>query len=190
MLLPFVILGGIGWGLYKFWQYRKQQQQQLAAIAQEKQDELLSVFYTLTEQHRGRMSVFDFAMKAKVTVPEARNFLDEKAKEFCAEFDVTESGKVLYVFNDLEPEYSKQIAEDLRLESTQQVIEVEPDKQQVDQSISLTQAELARRLSLSSSSVGRKKFSPDFAQWSQARDPQGWVWSYDVTQKRFHPFKG
>ena len=194
LLLPFIILAGIGWGIYKAWQHWGQQQQSSAISAQEKQDKLTSAFYSLIQEHQGRISIFDFAMTAKVTAPEARIFLDEKAKEFCADFEATDSGKVLYVFDSLKNEtQSKQNHQIQEFEEPKQIFSdkdtEERTKKQADQSVSLNQAELARRLNLSSSSVSRKKFSPDFAQWSQERDPQGWPWSYSAESKRFHPLK-
>ncbi|MGD1950742.1 MAG: hypothetical protein ACFB14_14010 [Leptolyngbyaceae cyanobacterium] len=191
MLLPFIILAGIGWGIYKAWQYWSQQQQTVAISAEKKEDKLTSAFYALIQEHQGRISVFDFAMTAKVTAPEARNFLDGKAKEFCADFEATESGQVLYVFDSLKNETPSQQAHTIReVEEPKQISsDNSTEGEQVDLSVSFNQAELARRLSLSSSSVGRKKFSPDFSKWSQERDPQGWSWSYSAKKKRFHPVK-
>ena len=44
----------------------------------------------------------------------------------------------------------------------------------------LNQAELAKRLDVNSSTVGRNKGKPeaDFAIWSQSKDPQGIAWKY------------
>ena len=190
VLLPFIILAGIGWGLYKAWQHWGQQQQKTVTSTQEKQNKLHSVFYALVQEHQGRVSIFDFAMTAKVTAPEARAFLDEKAKEFCAEFEVTDSGKVLYVFDSLKIEAQPKQTHELQgTEKPKQISLGDVKGNQVDQSISLNQAELARRLNLSSSSVGRKKFAPDFSQWSKERDPEGWSWHYSAEKKRFHPLK-
>ena len=190
MLLPFVILAGIGWGFYKAWQYWGQQQQKSVSSTQEKQEKLISIFYDLIQQHQGRISIFDFAMNAKVMAPEAKAFLDEKAKEFCAEFEVTDSGKVLYVFDSLKNEPQTEEPHKIKVsEKFKQISSGDTKEIQLDQAISFNQAELARRFNLSSSSVGRKKFSPDFAQWSKERDPQGWNWHYSIEKKRFHPLK-
>ncbi len=46
--------------------------------------------------------------------------------------------------------------------------------------IKLNQADLAKRLDVNSSTVGRQKnkSESDFAMWSQSRDPEGTVWKY------------
>lgn len=46
--------------------------------------------------------------------------------------------------------------------------------------LKLNQADLAKRLDVNSSTVGRQKNKPesDFAMWSQSRDPEGTVWKY------------
>lgn len=190
MLLPFIILAGVGWGIYKFWQYWNHQQQQTNNTYKEQQDKLISVLYKLIQKHQGRISVLDFAMSAKVSSTEAKIFLDEKAKEFLAEFEPTDSGDVLYVFNTLKNEEpSGPIPEVSYKKEIKSEIQTYNDACQIDKSVSLNQAALARRLNLSSSSIGRKKFSPDFAQWAQERDPEGWAWSYDVYRKCFHPVR-
>lgn len=205
ILLPFMILAGIGWGIYKVWQYWHQQQQQISLNSKEQQDRLTSTLYKLIQQHQGRVSILDFAMTAKISSTEAKDFLDEKAKEFFADFEPTDLGEVLYVFNTLknnnQAEKNNDQAEMLnQAKIVEDSITEEPEpisfeelvileESLLNKSISLNQADLASRLNLSSSSVGRKKFSPDFAQWSQARDPEGWAWYYDTDRKRFHPIR-
>lgn len=48
---------------------------------------------------------------------------------------------------------------------------------------SLIQAELAKRLDLNSSTVGRRKSDPDFELWSMSKDPEGIAWRYDQDTK-------
>ncbi|MDJ0724293.1 MAG: hypothetical protein QNJ38_04190 [Prochloraceae cyanobacterium] len=50
---------------------------------------------------------------------------------------------------------------------------------------SLIQAELAKRLSLNSSTVGRRKSDPDFPEWSKSKDPQNIAWQYLSETKLF-----
>jgi hypothetical protein len=52
---------------------------------------------------------------------------------------------------------------------------------------SLIQAELAKRLDVHSSTVGKRKSDPDFSQWSQSRDPEGMAWAYSAETKEFVP---
>lgn len=68
--------------------------------------------------------------------------------------------------------------EDLRTDS--------PNKEQ-KASQSLIQAELAKRLDVHSSTVGKRKSDPDFSEWSQSRDPEGIAWEYSPDSKEFLP---
>lgn len=51
----------------------------------------------------------------------------------------------------------------------------------------LIQAELAKRLDVHSSTVGKRKSDPDFSQWSQSKDPEGVAWIYSADTKEFVP---
>lgn len=51
----------------------------------------------------------------------------------------------------------------------------------------LIQAELAKRLDVHSSTIGKRKSDPDFAQWSQSKDPEGVAWEYSPETKEFLP---
>jgi hypothetical protein len=53
----------------------------------------------------------------------------------------------------------------------------------------LIQAELAKRLDVHSSTVGKRKSDPDFTDWSQSRDPEGIAWVYLPETKEFMPQK-
>ncbi len=53
--------------------------------------------------------------------------------------------------------------------------------------LSLIQAELAKRLELNSSTVGRRKSDPDFPDWSRTKDPEGIAWKYLPETKMFVP---
>lgn len=61
--------------------------------------------------------------------------------------------------------------------------ERQPDSQ------SLIQAELAKRLDVHSSTVGKRKSDPDFSEWSQSRDPEGIAWEYSPITKEFLPME-
>ncbi|BAZ13192.1 hypothetical protein NIES4071_50310 [Calothrix sp. NIES-4071] len=60
---------------------------------------LQSTFYNLVELGQGRISVLKFAKEANITGTEARQFLDNKAKEFNATFDLGKEGGIYYYFN-------------------------------------------------------------------------------------------
>ena len=55
----------------------------------------------------------------------------------------------------------------------------------IDAGQSLIQAELAKRLDLNSSTVGRRKSDPDFPLWSMSKDPEGIAWKYDPDSKLY-----
>ncbi|MEQ9371271.1 MAG: hypothetical protein RIG63_19915 [Coleofasciculus chthonoplastes F3-SA18-01] len=55
------------------------------------------------------------------------------------------------------------------------------------ESQALIQAELAKRLDVHSSTIGKRKSDPDFAQWSQTKDPDGVAWEYSPETKEFLP---
>jgi hypothetical protein len=54
----------------------------------------------------------------------------------------------------------------------------------------LIQSELAKRLEINPSTIGRKKSDSDFPQWSQSRDPEGVSWQYVAETKMFVPIDG
>ena len=55
--------------------------------------------------------------------------------------------------------------------------------------LKLSQAELAKRLDVNTSTVGRNKNKPesDFAMWSQSKDPEGIAWKYLEATNEFVP---
>lgn len=76
-------------------------------------------------------------------------------------------------------------------QSTEINSESETDSSPADQTTSigagksLIQAELAKRLDLNSSTVGRRKSDPDFPLWSMSKDPEGIAWRYDPDTKMY-----
>ncbi|WP_190343939.1 hypothetical protein [Leptolyngbya sp. FACHB-36] len=55
-------------------------------------------FFQLLQTQRGRLSVLDFAAATRLEPAIARHHLDAWAKEFSANFEVTEDGDIYYVF--------------------------------------------------------------------------------------------
>ncbi|MBD6615855.1 hypothetical protein FNW02_08435 [Komarekiella sp. 'clone 1'] len=91
--VPTLILGGwLALGLYS------QSRQQKKALNQQASDRLQSVFYEMLEENNGRMTVLGFAMQSQLPAADARQYLDKKAKEFNANFKVSEEGAVSYHF--------------------------------------------------------------------------------------------
>ncbi|HEY9850692.1 MAG TPA: hypothetical protein V6D28_14595 [Leptolyngbyaceae cyanobacterium] len=66
---------------------------------QEKYDRLNTNFYKLVKETNGQITVLRFAMETQLPGKQAKAYLDEKAKEFQAAFDVTENGDIIYRFH-------------------------------------------------------------------------------------------
>jgi hypothetical protein len=74
----------------------------------------------------------------------------------------------------------------LKTEPETQVFETETNEAvSIDAGHSLIQAELAKRLDLNSSTVGRRKSEPDFEEWSRSKDPEGVAWKYEPDTKMY-----
>lgn len=60
-----------------------------------------------------------------------------------------------------------------------------PSEEPESTGLSLNQADLAKRLDINPSTVGRRKSEPDFPEWSQSKDPEGVAWKYIPETKMF-----
>lgn len=177
-----LLLGWWGWR-----RYCKQQQHQ--------QEALDTVFYNLLQHHQGRITPLDFALTAKLPAIAARHYLDQKAKEFAAQFEVTESGDILYVFATLKGVQPQHPAKQSGLANgdgpiLSPAVSPPPTYPQIAHSSGnggnlLSQAELARRLNVSASTLSRKKLSSNLTEWTKNRDPDGVGWMYIVQAQRF-----
>ena len=70
-----------------------------ALILESEQKHLQLVFLELIEQNAGRITVLQLAKNAEISTQLAKQYLDEKAKELNASFEVNEEGNVLYHFS-------------------------------------------------------------------------------------------
>jgi hypothetical protein len=57
-------------------------------------------FFYLLQAKQGRLSVMDFAVATRLEPAIARRHMDDWAKEFAAEFEVTETGEIYYLFTN------------------------------------------------------------------------------------------
>lgn len=169
-VLQVLVPGFVGWWVW--------QRHHRAEKRQHKK--LHTTFYRLLREHHGRMTLLDFAMTAEIPAIAARHYLDNRAKEFAARFEVTEQGDVIYVFSTLQfaPLQSP-------LASMAVTTDVSPDEPLLPDS--LTQAELAKRLGVAAKTISRKKHLPTLSAWTQTRDPNGVGWSYSTQVQRFFP---
>lgn len=67
-------------------------------IAQRGGDRLHSIFFRLIQAGNGYITVFHFEMEAQLTTTAAKQYLDEKAKEFDATFDISDEGVISCCF--------------------------------------------------------------------------------------------
>ncbi|MDJ0619696.1 MAG: hypothetical protein QNJ63_23645 [Calothrix sp. MO_192.B10] len=92
--LPTLLIGGwLALGLYR------QSKQDKQAIDQKVSENLQSLFYQMVEENQGRISLLGFAIQSQLPPTTAKEYLDIKAKEFNANFKVSEEGAVLYHFD-------------------------------------------------------------------------------------------
>jgi ribosomal protein L7/L12 len=98
--VPSVLLGGLlALGAYR------QGQQEKKAIAQPAGDRFQSTFFELLQAGNGYITILQFALETQLTATAARQYLDEKAKEFDATFDVSNEGAISYYFPGLNTAY-------------------------------------------------------------------------------------
>lgn len=89
LLFGLPLTGAGGWMAWQLHQQGKK----------EKRDRLQSIFYELVRQSKGQITLLQFAMEAKLSGTEARQFLDEQARVFNANFEVNDQGEIFYFFN-------------------------------------------------------------------------------------------
>ena len=91
--LPWRFLAIIMIGLGVLWTFRRYQEQK-----KHQQNSLNTLFYKLISENRGHITALDLAMNSKLSGKVVQRFLDERAKEFGAELEITEQGGLLYYF--------------------------------------------------------------------------------------------
>lgn len=85
-------------GCYLLWSVAQQNKLEKQRREQEINEHLQSVFFRLVNHEKGRISLLSFSQAASVSGEVAQKFLEEKAQEFDAHFDVRESGTITYHF--------------------------------------------------------------------------------------------
>ncbi|MEO1431275.1 MAG: hypothetical protein AAFV71_19880 [Cyanobacteria bacterium J06633_8] len=92
--LPSLALGGwLALGM------RRQGKKEKNAITEQMDLHLQSMFYRMVAENKGRVTVLGFAMQSQLPAATAREFLDNQAKQFNANFKVSEDGAVSYHFD-------------------------------------------------------------------------------------------
>lgn len=191
------------WTIWTFYQQRKQSQQEY----------LKGLFYQLIQENHGYITALDLAMKANISAQAAGRYLEQRAEEFAAEFEVNQQGGVLYLFTTAksasaievkvvapEPvgkplpkptEIRRQLKDAAAVsvnidEPKDSGEEIEEKNPEIANS-PLNQAKLAKRLQVHSSTVSKRKLNANFDEWSRNLDPEGVAWTYSPETKRFYP---
>jgi len=162
-------------------------------IQQCQQKTLNTIFYQLLQEHEGRVTVLDLALTAHLSAIAARHYLDDRAKDFFAHFEVSDRGDVVYVFPTLKSSPFPAVGQAAIAASNPDA----PEPQFVYQPLAcqpltcqpLTQKELAKRLGVSIATLRRKKFASGLTTWTQSLDPEGIGWSYLAQSRRFFPLR-
>lgn len=163
------------------------------------------VFNQLLKDNNGCITPVDLAMKANIEGNQAKKFLDYKATEFSAKSrEIANQGKVYYFLTSsaVENFFTEPDSLDtLELEEENELLEsnvsqvnsnvnhataTQTENTHEENQVSLIQAELARRLMVHPSTVGKRKLDPDFSQWSRKRDPEKISWQYSDETKLFY----
>ncbi len=182
--LPLLLLVGVGSGAWQIGQrWQKRQQRQQATL-----DE---VFYRLIQQHQGRITTLDLTLNAKLPPQQVQQYLDQRAAEFSAQFDVTDQGGIVYYFQTVKNLTLS--AERLEIESKKDDVSLfplhptSPSEEKTVFPLEFNQSELAQRLNVHPSTIRNWKHKPQFQHWSSQKDPDAIPWQYSLETKRFYP---
>ncbi|PMB14805.1 hypothetical protein [Fischerella thermalis] len=92
--IPTLALGGwLAIGLYR------QSRQDKKALEQQINEHLQSTFYRMIQENNGHVTLLGFAMQSHLPAPVARQYLDEQAKVFNANYKISEEGGISYHFD-------------------------------------------------------------------------------------------
>ncbi|WP_445633242.1 hypothetical protein NSTC745_04878 [Nostoc sp. DSM 114161] len=91
--VPSTIIGG-----WLSWSLVQQNKKEKALLLESEQKHLQFVFLELVESNSGTITVLQMAKNANISTQKAKEYLDDKAKELDASFEVNENGNILYRF--------------------------------------------------------------------------------------------
>jgi hypothetical protein len=142
----------------------------LGSILDDSEPEAVVNSYQLAGKDSSKLSVRGIAQLAKQEQTEA----EVTAKD-------TESSSVALITRAESPQTTAISSDESEIDSS--TSSTFDHTAPIDAGQSLIQAELAKRLDLNSSTVGRRKSDPDFELWSMSKDPEGIAWRYDQETK-------
>ena len=138
----------------------------LGSILDDSEPEAAVNSYQLAAKDSSKLSVRGIAQLAKQEQSEQNDTAE------------SESSSVAQLTKAESPQPTTATETEFEIDSTDQTASIDAGQ-------SLIQAELAKRLDLNSSTVGRRKSDPDFEEWSQSKDPEGIAWKYEPDTKLF-----
>ncbi|MFK0730967.1 MAG: hypothetical protein ACIWVG_07320 [Gloeotrichia echinulata HAB0833] len=94
LTIPSTIIGG-----YLSWSLVQQNRKQQALLVESEQKRLQLVFIEIIENNAGTITVLQLAKHAEISTQSAKQYLDDKAQELNASFEVNDDGNVLYRFS-------------------------------------------------------------------------------------------
>ncbi|AFY33947.1 hypothetical protein [Calothrix sp. PCC 7507] len=94
LTIPSTMIGG-----YLSWSLVQQNRKEKALLLQSEQKRLQLLFLELIEQNAGTITVLQLAKNAEISTQSSKQYLDDKAKELNASFEVNEDGNILYRFS-------------------------------------------------------------------------------------------
>jgi hypothetical protein len=183
-ILPLLLAIAAASGAWHILQRYQQKQQR-------QQGNLDDIFYQLIQEYQGRMTVLDLAMNTKLPPQQVQEYLDQRAAEFSAQFEVTEQGGIVYYFETIQSGLSQ--ATEVQFEA---VLSPQQNRPEVvlfplpatdTFPTELNQSELARRLNVHPSTIRNWKHKSEFQNWSLQKDPDAIAWQYSPEKKRFYP---
>ncbi len=181
-LIVFGVLSALG-GLWKYYEQKQQ----------ERQEWLNVIFYQTLQKHQGKITTLDLAIAANITGVEAQEFLQQRAQEFGAEFDITDAGGILYCFtsvtmpNSQTANHSNNDSNNEPWRSLQNTPKELPAQSSASRLSPVNQSQLAERLGVHSTTISKNKTKPDFISWTRKKDPAGVAWTYSPETKEFFP---
>lgn len=81
-------------GAWLIWNLRQQHERSLENLADQQEQRFLQ----LLQDHKGDLTVLQFATATQLSLEESKAYLDEKAQQLNASFDVLDNGAVVYRF--------------------------------------------------------------------------------------------
>ncbi|WP_375503616.1 hypothetical protein [uncultured Nostoc sp.] len=93
LTIPSTVMGG-----WLSWSLVQQNQKEQALLIESSLHQIELVFLELIENNSGKITVLQLARNAQIPTQSAKEYLDEKAKELSADFEVNEDGNISYHF--------------------------------------------------------------------------------------------